>query len=105
MERKTLWPPTQIDLGLEKRFGHRLKLPEPEKRYGHRLKLSWGLKSVLVTDFLFWSQKRYGRRLKLTCDLESVLVTDSIELGPEKRFGHRLFFWSEKRYGQRFKLT
>ena len=34
---KALWPPTQIDLG-------------PEKRIGHRLKLIWNPKSALAAD-------------------------------------------------------
>ena len=41
---------------------------EPEKRYGHRLKLPQNLKNVLATDSvaLEWSlepEKRYGHRL------------------------------------------
>ena len=62
---------------LKKRYGHRLKLPEPEKPSGHRLKLSGVRKALWPPTFLFWSQKRYGHRLELSWNLKSALATDS----------------------------
>ena len=69
-ESETLWPPTQIELGLEKRFGHQL---------------FWGPKTLWPpTQFDLGLEKRFGHRLKLSWGPKSALATAQIELGPVK---------------------